>query len=159
MPLERRLDHSFRNMVLVELRWPAAGKDNVAGKDKVTGKDSQSQRTIRVLLTHVNRRYDAERQLQLRAVIALYLSLAEPAVLLGDLNSTADDPQIQKLLKTPGVLDVVGEKTGEKLSKTPPDRIDWIIARGLRCVDAGLRDNGASDHPAVWAELELPQSP
>lgn len=70
------------------------------------------------------------------------------------LNSDAADPQIRQLLHTLGVSDALGEKLG---NKAPSERIDWIIVRGLRCVDAGIRDNGASDHPLVWAELELPQ--
>jgi endonuclease/exonuclease/phosphatase family metal-dependent hydrolase len=138
IPLPRQVDRSYRNMILVTLAYPSA---------------KQKRTSIRLLLTHVNRRYDAERQAQLRVVIAQYLALAKPAVLLGDLNSEADDPQIRQLLGTPGVCDAVGEKTSTKT----PGRIDWIIARGLRPVDAGIRDNGASDHPLVWAELELPQ--
>lgn len=137
IPLPREFDRSWRNMVLVGLECRTA---------------KQEPYTIRVLLTHVNRRYDAERQAQLQAVISLYLALAEPAVLLGDLNSTADDPQMQQLLQTPGVSDAVGEKCPTKT----PGRIDWIIVRGLRCLEAGVRDDGASDHPLVWAELALP---
>jgi len=30
------------------------------------------------------------------------------------------------------------------------------LLRGLRVVDAGIRDEGASDHPLVWAELAWP---
>ena len=108
---------------------------------------------IRLLMTHINRRYDAERQAQLRAVIALYLALAEPAVLLGDLNSDADDPQIRRLLGTPGVSRCGGSKAGPE--GLGADRLDH--RPGAAPVDAGVRDNGASDHPLVWAELELPQ--
>jgi endonuclease/exonuclease/phosphatase family metal-dependent hydrolase len=107
-------------------------------------------RTIHVLLTHVSRSNEHERQEQLRTVIALFLALSEPAILLGDLNSAADDPQIGRLLATPGVSDAVGKILGGK----DQPRVDWIISRGLRCVAAGIRDNDASDHPAVWAELE-----
>jgi len=133
IPLIRKVDHSHRNAVLVDLR--------------------QGGQTVRVLLTHINRRHDVERKAQLRTVIALYLALAEPCVLLGDLNSTAEDPQIGRLLATPGVLDPVGEILGDEA----PPRIDWILARGFRCIDAGIRDNGSSDHPMIWAELELIQ--
>ena len=83
-------------------------------------------------------------------MISLYLALSEPAILLGDLNSDAGDPQIRRLLATPGVTDAVGKILGPR----DQPRIDWIITRGLRCVDAGIRDSGASDHQAVWAELE-----
>lgn len=138
IPLPRQVDRSYRNMLLVAIEYRAAKHDPVP---------------IRLLITHVNRRYDAERQAQLRVVIARFLALPEPAVLLGDLNSDANDPLIRGLLSTPGVCDAVGPKPGPNRA----ERIDWIIARGLRPVDAGIRDNGASDHPLVWAELELPQ--
>ncbi len=69
-------------------------------------------RTIHVLVTHITRRYDSERQAQLRSVIAMYLSLDEPALLLGDMNSDAKDPQIRQLLQTPGITDPVGEGLG-----------------------------------------------
>lgn len=131
IPLSRRYDHSHRNIVLVGLE--------------------HGGRPVHVLLTHVNRRYDSERQAQLRAVIALFLALAEPAILVGDMNSGAEDPQIGRLLETPGVGDPVGEVLGPE---TPP-RIDWIFTRGFRPVDAGIRDDGASDHPMIWAEIEL----
>ena len=37
--------------------------------------------------------------------------------------------------------------------------VDWIIARGLRFADCGSVKNDASDHPLVWAELELLAAP
>ena len=104
-----------------------------------------------MLLTHVTRGDDRDRQTQLRTVIALFRALAEPAILLGDMNSQADDPQIRALLDTPGVVDPVGEVLGSEA----PSRIDWIITRGLRCLDAGVVETEASDHPLVWAEVEL----
>ena len=57
--------------------------------------------------------------------------------------------EIRRLLAVPGVIDAVGQKLG---SSAPP-RIDFIFVRGLRVLDAGLRDRGASDHPLAWAEL------
>ena len=134
IPLSRRVDYSYRNAVQVDLRL---GGD-LAG------------RVIHVLLTHVNHRYDSERQLQLSEVIPMFLALPEPAVLLGDLNSTAKDAQIRQLMSSPGVIDAVGQILGQKA----PDRIDWIFVRGLQCLDAGIVENDASDHPLIWAELE-----
>ena len=130
IPLSRKYDHSYRNAVLVGLR--------------------HGDRTIHVLLTHITRRDDRDRRSQLRAVIAMFLALDEPAILVGDLNSDADDPQIRRLLDTPGV----GDPVGEILGREAPRRIDWIFTRGLRCLDVGIRDDGASDHPLIWAELE-----
>ena len=131
IPLPNYGGRGHRNAVLVELK--------------------HGGRTIRTLLTHIARGDPEEGRRQLRTVISLYLALSEPAILLGDLNSTGDDPQIRRLLAVPGVSDAVGKVLG---AKDRPGRIDWIIARGLRPVNAGIRDNEASDHPAVWAELE-----
>ena len=130
IPLSRQSGRGYRNAVLVDL--------------------DHAGRTVRVLATHVARSDEQERERQLRTVIELFLSQDGPALLLGDLNSDADDPQIRALLATAGVSDPVAEILGAKA----PRRIDWIITRGLRAVDAGLRDNGASDHPLLWAELE-----
>lgn len=132
IPLPRTFDRSHRNLVLacVEHRG----------------------RPVHVLATHVVRRDDRERQAQLRAAIALFLCLAEPAILLGDLNSPADDLQIRQLLAVPGVEDPLRRRLGAE----PAGRIDWILVRGLRTIDAGIVDHGASDHPLIWAELDLP---
>jgi endonuclease/exonuclease/phosphatase (EEP) superfamily protein YafD len=83
--------------------------------------------------------------------LGLFLALDEPAVLVGDLNTGRGDPAIQAVLAAPGVVDPVG---GERLPDQS-ERIDWILVRGLRGVDAGIRDSGASDHPLIWAELEV----
>ncbi len=136
IPLARKYDRSHRNVVLVGL--------------------SHRGRTVHLLLSHINRRHDPERRAQLRAVIALFLALDQPAILMGDMNSTADDPQIRQLLQTPGVADPVGEFLGRQSEpKQAPQRIDWIFTRGFRGVEAGIIDEGASDHPVVWAELEV----
>jgi endonuclease/exonuclease/phosphatase family metal-dependent hydrolase len=136
IPLVRRVDYSYRNAVQVDLRQESDSK----------------ARVIHVLLTHVNRRYDSEREAQLKEVISMFLGMAEPAILLGDLNSTAQDPQIRQLISSPGVIDAIGQVLGAKDKYA--ERIDWIFVRGLRCIDARIVDNDASDHPLIWAELE-----
>ncbi len=88
-------------------------------------------------------------------MIDQYLALPPPAVLMGDLNSEAKEPEICRLLAASDVIDAVGQKLGA----AAPPRIDWVFVRGLRVLDAGLRDNGASDHPLAWAELALLEKP
>jgi endonuclease/exonuclease/phosphatase family metal-dependent hydrolase len=107
---------------------------------------------VRVIVTHVDRRADTA--IQLQAVSNLFLGLSEPVIVMGDLNVTADDPQLAALLGTPGVGDVLAAAA----EKGPAARIDWILVRGLECTSAGLVDHGESDHPLVWAELRLPES-
>jgi endonuclease/exonuclease/phosphatase family metal-dependent hydrolase len=135
IPLTDDNGRGYRNAVLVRLKF--------------------HEQTVHVLLTHIARSDERTRQSQLREVIDLYLSLPPPAVLLGDMNSEAGEPEIRRLLETPGVNDAVGQKLGA----AAPPRIDWVFVRGLRVLDAGLRDNGASDHPMAWAELAPPEVP
>jgi len=131
IPLERQTGKTYHNVLLVRVLH-------------------QGQ-PIQVLITHVHRRDEAERQAQLRAVIALFQSLDEPAILMGDLNSNAADPQMAALLATPGVLDAsAGVSSPEGAA-----RIDWILTRGLKTRSAGIEHTGASDHPFLWAELEI----
>jgi endonuclease/exonuclease/phosphatase family metal-dependent hydrolase len=106
---------------------------------------------VNVLLTHLDSRDLDRRHNQLRAAGELFLSLAEPAILLGDLNSGPEDEQLQRLLNAPGVVDAVTAGG----AGSPAGRIDWILTRGLRTLESGVVDNGASDHPFVWAELEV----
>ena len=132
IPLAASNGRGDRNAVLVRLRW--------------------QEQTISVLLTHIARSDDLTRQQQLRQTIDMYLALPPPAIFLGDLNSELTEPEIRRLLATPGVIDAVGQKLGG----SAPPRIDFIFARGVRVLDAGLRDQGASDHPLAWAQLTCP---
>lgn len=107
-------------------------------------------RTLQVLVTHLDRTTD--RLEQLRLVGALFLSLREPAILMGDLNTRGDDPTLAEILAAAGVDDPIGDTP-----KLPAkERIDWILTRGLRTIDGGAVITAASDHPLVWAEVELP---
>jgi len=129
IPLEDSNGRGYRNAVLVRLR--------------------QREQTISVLLTHIARSDDLTRHEQLHQTIDLYLKLPGPAIFLGDLNSEAAEPEIRRLLAAPGVIDAVGQALGPRA----PPRIDFVFVRGLRVLDAGLRDLGASDHPMAWAEV------
>jgi len=106
---------------------------------------------VNVVLTQLDSRDLDRRQNQLRAAGELFLSLAEPAILMGDLNSRANDEQLRRILDAPGVIDALS--TGG--ASSDPGRIDWILTRGLKVVTSGATDTGASDHPFVWAELEV----
>jgi endonuclease/exonuclease/phosphatase family metal-dependent hydrolase len=110
-------------------------------------------RDVRVIVTHLDRAQD--RAGQLGAILDYFVALPEPAILLGDLNSTCDDPLLAPVLARADVHDAVAEG----LAVETPRRIDWILARGLRGVAAGVEHNGVSDHPFVWAELEFISSP
>lgn len=112
-------------------------------------------RVVNVLCVHLDR--DVENNthdLQLRTAIALFLSLREPAILLGDLNEVASHPEMARLLRTPGVQSSLATVPRRDAAKI---QIDWIITRGLRTVRAEWKETNASDHPVAWAELQLPE--
>lgn len=131
IPLVRLRGKGSRNVLLVRLKW--------------------NQGPLNVLITHLDRQSDLDRREQLRTVGALFLALAEPAVLMGDLNTRRADPDLARLLATPGVIDPLAAA-----DPNGPDHIDWILVRGLRPVAGGMVRTQASDHPLVWAELEYP---
>jgi endonuclease/exonuclease/phosphatase family metal-dependent hydrolase len=156
-PAERRYWHDdFGNALLSSVkptsvqRIPLPGTQGYKYRNAVLSHHRVGGRTLHFVTTHIDRVKDRERQL--RDVIALFLSLDEPCVLVGDFNTTADDPQLRALLDRPGVHDAVAEG----LTRDVPGRIDWVITRGLKTVAAGCEEDGSSDHPIVWAEVELP---
>lgn len=129
--LPRQHSDSHRNMLLAELALP-------------TGR-------ISVLVTHIDTR--ADREIQLAAVVALFRTLKEPAVLLGDLNAGPEHPEIARLLAQPGVVGSNGAMPPAELA----GRVEWIVAKGLTPVAASRCDNGASDHPRVALEVAAPR--
>ncbi len=151
-PSERRWGHNhWGNALLAGARvgaWrttPLVGTRGKAYRNFVVAEVEFHGTTLRVLLTHLDTHTD--RAAQLATVLAEFERLPAPALLMGDLNTDASDPQLVRLLQLPDV-----ECCG------PPGaarHIDWIVARGLHCRAAGLREEGASDHPCAWAELEL----
>ena len=157
VPTERRWWHDhFGNALLTRLplrqihRLPLAGTRGKAFRCATLAQFEFQQQTVQLLTVHVDSQSD--RAAQLRAVIALFLGLQSPAILIGDLNSNPDDPQLQELLARPDIVDALHE--------APPDarerqHIDWILAKGFRCRSARLIANEASDHPAAEAELEI----
>ncbi len=121
--------HALRNYTLTDADW--------------------HDTTVHFLTTHVDFKSGGDEQL--RIVIQKFLDLPEPTVFMGDLNHTEKDPQIQKLLSTVGVDEAISSFLGP----TEKPRVDWIFLRGLKTVDAGIVDFGASDHPAFWAQVVL----
>lgn len=156
-PTERRWGRDdFGNGLLcrrADVSWqriPLARPSSRSHRNFIWARLPVGKQTVNVLVTHLERGDTAERHLQLHSLGELFLAFAGPTVLMGDLNSTADDPELQQLLAAPGVCDALAEKQIQS-----PSRIDWILVRGLIVRDAGLVDQGASDHPLAWAELEV----
>ena len=115
-PASRRWYHSeFGNGLLTTLpvrfwqRIPLSGWTDSGQRNVLLVVLECGGKPIRVLITHVTQRDDRERAHQLASVSELFMALEKPAVLMGDLNSTSDDPQIRRLLATRGVRDPIGQ--------------------------------------------------
>lgn len=157
LPTERRWWHDhFGNGLLTRIplkqvqRIPLVGTRGKAYRAATLSQFELQSQTVQLLSVHVDSQSDREHQL--RSVISLFLGLQPPVIVIGDLNSMPDDPQMLELLARPDVVD--------PLKDAPPDKrgrqhIDWILARGFQSRSGQLIENEASDHPAAIAELEL----
>ena len=130
IPLPRRYDDSCRNMLLAYVDCPEG--------------------TVAVLITHITRSEARERAIQLETVLGLFASLDRPAILLADLNTPPDDPRMERFLIESDAVDAIAEG-----GVAGNDRIDWILTRGLECLEAQRIDTGASDHPLFTARLAV----
>ena len=154
-PTERRFWHAhFGNGLLSG--WPVRGWVRLplpydagpAQRNLVYAQIGPVDDPIRVLVTHIDRRADRDRQL--RAVLGYFRSLAPPVLLIGDLNATFEHPMIAEILADPQVV----ASNGWYPAHVAPGRVDWILARGFRAVGAEQCDVGASDHARIAIELE-----
>ncbi len=157
VPTERRWWHDhFGNAILTRIplqqihRLPLAGSRRKAFRNAVLAQFQFQSQSVQLLSVHVDSQTD--RELQLKSVISLFLGLQAPAILIGDLNTTADDPQMQELLRHPEVVNPLRDAPPDARGRT---HIDWILARGFRSLKGELVENDASDHPAAIAELQL----
>jgi endonuclease/exonuclease/phosphatase family metal-dependent hydrolase len=151
-PVERQWWHdAFGDGALTTLpvehwqRFPLSNENADSNRELLVLRLQFAGKPLNVLITHLERHGDLENELA--TVISLFQSMQEPAILMGDLNLTPNDPQIDSLRNSTGVIDPIGDAHS--------DSFDRIFARGMRSLDSGLIDKGASDHPLAWAELEL----
>ncbi len=145
----------FGNGLLCRLpvsRWkrvPLPGTRSKGHRNMIVAEIAFGARTLHLLVTHLDNVQDGPQQLEL--IANAFLAMPEPAILMGDLNTKASDPQLARLLATPGVYDLVSAPHAHVF----PERIDWILGRGVRAGNGGIIATGASDHPLVWTEIEL----
>ncbi|MFM8219816.1 MAG: endonuclease/exonuclease/phosphatase family protein, partial [Planctomycetaceae bacterium] len=84
-------------------------------------------------------------------MVRTFEELPPPAILMGDLNTTAVDPLLAPLLADE---EIVNPFAGQVVPTTAGrGQIDWILVKGLQVRDAGWHDTGASDHPLLWVDL------
>jgi endonuclease/exonuclease/phosphatase family metal-dependent hydrolase len=101
---------------------------------------------VTVVVTHLDAGPD--RDLQLAELATRFAALPAPKILLGDLNTRPDNPVIAAWLADPALAVTSGQDPGAS-----PGGVDWIVTQGFEVARAWRCDNGASDHPAVGAEL------
>lgn len=101
-----------------------------------------------VLFTHLNRKDGREEQLD--QVMREFVKYSR-AVLMGDFNMSRNDPAMLEYLARGDITDALGET----LDDDDPERIDWILCRGVKPVRGGVVDSGASDHPLYWCDIEV----
>src|SRR5258706_3203252 len=116
-PTENRWWHeSFGNGVLSAVsvldwrRVPLAGSFGRGKRNVIVLRVMLQGKTVNVLVTHIDRGSDHKKQLQ--AGLEGFVNVAEPAILMGDLNGEANDSSIVPFLKAPGVKDAVGGVLG-----------------------------------------------
>jgi endonuclease/exonuclease/phosphatase family metal-dependent hydrolase len=155
-PVERQWwSDAFGDGVLTSLpvehwqRFPLANEAADSYREVLVLRTQFAGRPLNVLITHLATQND--REVELASVSSLFLSMQEPVILMGDLNSKNDDPGIQLLRKTAGVIDPIGDAVIAKNAES----WDRIFARGMQSVGSGFIDKEASDHPLAWAELKL----
>lgn len=156
VPAEHRWWHdSFGNAFLCDLpviRWERIVLPNApfhARRNYLLARIAWQDQTVHLLATHVDWKTGGDEQLN--EVIKVFLEQPVPAILMGDLNHPPGDPIIQHLKGTEGVEESISTILGTE----EKPRVDWIFIRGLKTLDAGSVDIGASDHPAFWAEVAL----
>jgi endonuclease/exonuclease/phosphatase family metal-dependent hydrolase len=157
-PTERRWwRDDFGNALVTSLpvshwqRFPISPDGARSNRNLLLARVECNGNPFNVLITHLGRQGDNAPEL--RTVLELFTSLSEPAVLLGDLNTSPDDPQIKALLENPKIVDAVG-----RCPQAGKGHIDYILLRGVRYINSGVIDDGTSDHPFYWADVELPSS-
>ena len=98
---------------------------------------------VTVMVSHADRRGDRARQVT--AILDHFLQTPPPAILVGDLNTVAEEPLMAPVLTRGDVVAV-------------SHSVDWILARGFRQGAVSLCDVGASDHARVAVDLYLEES-
>lgn len=109
---------------------------------------------VRILSCHQSSTSGSERVHQAEVMSAWIDSVDDkdiPMILMGDFNATQDAPSM-KIYKDKG-FEFVTNSSGNAISFI--DHILFRPAKRWKVIKYGLEFSDASDHPAVWADLEL----
>ena len=137
---------------------PNVGNGEQRGVLQATLSLDKSDKEIQVLATHFDHRQPGtERELSAEAVNQLAREIAEPAVLMGDLNAVANSQPLK-------ILDDAWKRTNPKPLPTvpvaaPTRQIDFIFVRPQsrwNVIESRVLDEAiASDHRAIFNVVEL----
>jgi endonuclease/exonuclease/phosphatase family metal-dependent hydrolase len=104
---------------------------------------------VTLIVTHLDR--GEIRVVQLKSVLDEF-ERYEPAILVGDFNTTIKDPLLVEFFADSNNVDAVEAALGQTGDGA---RIDWIITRGLKVLAGGMEPVGVSDHPCYWVDVEV----
>lgn len=116
----------------------------------ISAKAAIGGKTVEVIVAHVEP--GEIREAQLRELGHFFAGVRPPALLIGDFNAHLQHPELRRIGTLPGVLHAM---TSGPIVVGSSGHIDHIFAKGLRLAGAGATVTDASDHPLVWADLEL----
>ena len=116
---------------------------------KIDGRD------IMFLVCHMGLA-DAERKRAVKTICRLLDETDLPCVLMGDFNTTPEDPVLKPLYNRLCDTDEFSSRKGAPTypSDAPKNKIDYIFFRGLRCIHAETVNKVVSDHLPVVCEFE-----
>lgn len=137
-----------RPMVKGWVKLPFASGRKHAMRNFVLFKAEHPKGDVNVIVTHIASADDDEQQL--KALVNLFMSIEEPVIMMGDFNNRITHPLLGKLINENLAKSVVDYSTSEE------HYIDWILYRGLECIDTKVHPRGPSDHPAIRAEFAFP---
>lgn len=147
-PVERQFwgAKTFGNAVLTDLpiehwkRIPIAAANARSNRNAILLRARFAGTNLTVIITHIDRGGDHEREIH--ELSDLFFAQPAPAILMGDFNCEASDPEIDQLSHHPGVADPIGKG------------YDRIFIRGLKVIGSGRIDRHVSDHPMAWVEVD-----
>ena len=128
--LPTQAGRNYRNITVADVEW-------------------QSQ-TFKFINTHLNTRNGREQQLEF---VLNEFAKHPRAILVGDFNTSPDDPLLLKALNNNDTVDAIAEL---KLNNNDEkNRIDWILTKGFKLRSGEMFEKGVSDHPCYQVYLSI----
>lgn len=88
------------------------------------------------------------------------LACERPQIIAGDFNAPYCGAPELEVLRDAGFVDAIGTLGDVDATHDNGFRLDYVFVKGFRVVDGGVvRGLGASDHDALWVDLELVTDP